>query len=68
MGLDVELRGQPEVPLPSGREADVRADASDPERPRRVTVEVVADDVPDALVEEQGIGIETPLRLAFAGR
>ena len=67
VGLDVELRRQPEVALAPRGEADVGADSRDAERPRRIAVEVEADDVPDALVEAQRVRVDLPLGLAVAG-
>ena len=60
--LDVELGREPEVALAPGREADVAADARDAERPHRLAVEILADDVPDALVETQRVRVQRPLR------
>ena len=45
--LDVEVGRQPEVALAPRREADVAADAGDPERADGGAVEILADDVPD---------------------
>ena len=68
MGIDVELRRLTEVALAPRREADVRPDPRDAERAGRFAVEVVPDDVPDALVESQRVWIEPALGLALAGR
>ena len=66
--LDVELGGQPEVALPPRREADVAADARDAERADRGPVEILADDVPDALVEAERVRVQRPLRHLVALR
>ena len=60
-GVDVELRRDAEVALPAGREPDVATDSRDSERSGRATVEVVADDVPDAAIVEQTVWIEGAL-------
>src|SRR4029077_3077813 len=49
--LDVEVGRQPEVALATCRETDVALDPRDAERADRAPVEVVADHVPDSLVE-----------------
>ncbi len=59
--LDVEVGRQLEVALATGRKPDVAADPRDAERPHGGPVEVLADDVPDALVEPQRVGVERPL-------
>ena len=59
--LDVELGRQPEVALAPRREADVAADAGDAERADGVAVEILPDDVPDALVEPQRVRVEGAL-------
>ena len=61
MRLDVELGRQPEVALAAGREADVAADARDAEGADGGAVEILADDVPDALVEPQRVRVERAL-------
>ena len=61
MRLDVELGRQPEVALAPRREADVAADAGDAERAHGGAVEILADDVPDALVEPERVGVERAL-------
>ena len=66
--VHVEVGRQPEVALPSGREADVAANPGDAERPDVVVVEVVADDVPRAPVAPQRIGVERPLAHGVAAR
>ena len=66
--LDVEVRREAVVTLAPRREADVRADARDAERARRVAVEVVADHVPDAFVEPQRVRVEPSLGLAVPAR
>ena len=60
--LDVEVGRQPEVPLAAGRKPDVAADARDPERADGGAVEILPDDVPDALVEPQRVRVEGALR------
>ena len=50
--------GQPEVALAARREADVASDPGDAERANRGPVEILADDVPDALVEPERIRVE----------
>ena len=52
---------QAEVPFPPRGEADVASEPRHAERPHCVAVEVVADDVPDALVEPECVGIEGAL-------
>ena len=59
--LDVELGRQPEVALAAGREPDVAADAGDAERADGGAVEILPDDVPDALVEPQRVRVERAL-------
>ena len=66
--LDVEVRRDPEVALATRREADVPADARDLERARRAAIEVVADDVPVALVEAQRVRVHRPLARPRAAR
>ena len=61
MRLDVELGRQPEVALAPRGEADVAADPGDPERPHGGAVEVLPDDVPDALVEPERVRVERAL-------
>ena len=61
--LDVEVRRDAEVALATRREPDVAADAGDLERARRSAVEIVADDVPVALVESKRVGIHGSLPL-----
>src|SRR5581483_709557 len=64
--LDVEIRRQAEVPLAARREANVGADARDPERADVLAVDVVADHVPRAVLGEQGVGVERALLLLVA--
>ena len=64
--LDVELRRQPEIPLPASREADVATDPRDPEGADVLPDEVLAHDVPGAVVLKQRIRIERPLLLRVA--
>ena len=59
--LDVELGREPEVPLAAGGEADVAADARDAKRPDGRAVEILADDVPDSLVEPERVRVEGAL-------
>jgi hypothetical protein len=59
--VDVEVLGQAEVALAPRREADVAADARDPEGADRVTVEIEAHDVPGAAVAAECVGVERPL-------
>ena len=70
--LDVELGRQPEVALAAGCEADVAADPGDAERADGGAVEILPDDVPDALVEPQRVGVEgalgRPCRAAATSR
>ena len=61
VGLDVELRREAEIPLAAGGEADVAADPGHPKRADGSAVEILADDVPDPLVEPQGIRVEGAL-------
>ena len=64
--LDVEVGGRAEVALAPRRELDVAADARDAERADVVAVEVVPDDVPDAVVGHQRVRVERPLALLVA--
>ena len=68
VGIDIELRRLAKVALAPRREADVRPDPRDAERPGRVAVEVVPDDVPDPFVESECIRVEAALGLPLAGR
>ena len=61
MRLDVEVGRQPEVALAPRREANVAADAGDPEGADGGAVEILADDVPDSLVEPERVGVERAL-------
>ena len=71
VGGDVEVGGDPEVALAAGRELDLAADARDAERAPAVVVgvavEVVADDVPDAVHLPQAVRVDGALGLAVAG-
>ena len=62
----VEAFGQPEIALAARREADVTADARDPERLHLVVVEVEADDVPLAPVEEERVRVHGSLAALVA--
>src|SRR3954454_18449761 len=64
--LDLELGREPEVALAPRGEADVTADARDPERPHRLALDVVADEVPDAVVVQQGVRVDQALGLLVA--
>src|SRR5581483_1637326 len=64
--LDVELGRDAEVALAPGGETDLAADARDAERADVVPVEVVADDVPDAVVGQERVRIERALGLDVA--
>ena len=66
--LDVEVRGDPEVALAAGGETDVAADARHLERAHRAAIEIVADDVPVALVETQCVRVHRPLARPRAAR
>ncbi len=55
--LDVEFRRHAKVALAPGGEANVPADAGDLERSHGVTVEVVPDHVPVAVVQAERVGI-----------
>src|SRR4029079_5892319 len=61
--LEVELGRQAEVPLAPCRKPDVGDAPRHPEGPCRVAVEVVPDDVPDALVEPKRVRVQPPLGL-----
>ena len=58
--------GQPEVSLAARGEADVAADAGNAERLHLVVVEVEADDVPLAPVEEERVGVDGSLAALVA--
>ena len=66
--IDVEVGRQLEVALAPRREADVAADARDPERADVVVVEILADDVPGAAVAAQRVRVERPLADGVASR
>ena len=59
--LYVEVGRQPEVALAPRREADVAADPGDAEGADGGAVEILADDVPDVLVEPERVGVERAL-------
>ena len=61
MCLDVEVGRQPEVALAPGGEANIAANAGDPEGADGGAVEILADDVPDSLVEPERVGVERAL-------
>ena len=61
--LDVELGRQAKITFAARCEADVGADARDPECPDVVTVEVMADHIPGAILRQQGVGVQRPLDL-----
>src|SRR5262249_35515225 len=66
VGLELEIRREAEVPLPARRETDVAADSRDAEGADVLTHEVLADDVPGAVVLKQGVRVERPLLLGIA--
>jgi hypothetical protein len=59
----VELGRDAEVALAARGEADVAADAREPERTDRVAIVIAADEVPLAVSQEQAVGIHRPRRL-----
>ena len=59
--LDVELGRRAEVALAPGCELDLAADPRDAEGADVLAVEVPPDDVPDAVVGEEGVRVERPL-------
>ena len=63
VGAEVELLGQPEVPLAAGREADVGADPGDAEGADRLALEVLPDHVPGAVLRQQRVRVQRPLLL-----
>ena len=65
--LDVEVGRHPEVALAAGGELDLAADPRHAEGADVLAVEVAADHVPDAVVREQGVGVERPLGDLVAG-
>ncbi len=64
MLLDIEVGRDPEVALASRREPDVSAHARHLEGADPLAVEIVADDIPVALVEAKPVGIEGALACA----
>ena len=66
VALDVELGRQPEIALAPRREADVRTDPRDPERPDVLALEVVADHVPRAVLGQERVRVQRPLLLVVA--
>src|SRR5919201_1496969 len=58
--LDIEIRRQPEVALPAGREADVAADARDAEGTDVLADEILADDVPRSVVLKERVRAHLP--------
>ena len=71
VGGHVEVGRNAEVALAAGRELDLAADARDAERAPAVVVgvavEVVADDVPDAVHLPQAVRVDGPLGLVVGG-
>ena len=61
--LDVEVRRRAEVPFPPRGELDVPANPGDAEGADLVPVEIVADDVPHAVVGKQRVRVQRPLGL-----
>ena len=59
----VELGRDAEVALAARREADVAADAREPEGADRVAIVVASDEVPLALAQEQAVGVHRARRL-----
>ena len=65
--VDVELRRDTEVALAARCETNVAADARDPKLLHAsAVVEIGADDVPDAEVRQQRVGVERPFLLLVA--
>ena len=64
--LDVEFGRQAEVALAARCEADVGADARDPERPNVVALEVMADHVPRPVLGQQRERVEGPFLFLVA--
>ena len=59
----IELGGDAEVALATRREADVAADAREPERADRLAVVVASHEVPLTLAQEQAVGVHRARRL-----
>src|SRR4029453_3942196 len=66
--LDVEVRRDAEVALASGRKPDVAPNPRHLECPHRVAVEVVAHDVPVAVVEPECVRVHDTLGGSGAAR
>src|SRR5262249_44006292 len=64
--LDVELRRHAEVALAPGREADLGADARDPEALLELVVLILADHVPGAVLRQERVGVDRALALLVA--
>src|SRR6266508_5374560 len=65
--VDVEVGRDPEIALAAGCEADVSANARDPERADVLAVEVLANHVPAAVVRQEPVRVEGALALPVAG-
>jgi len=60
--VDVEVGRDPEVALAARGESDVAADPGDAERAHVLAIEVLGHHVPDAVVVQEGVRIDGPLR------
>src|SRR2546421_10026840 len=67
VGLDGKVRRHAEVPFAAGRETDVAAGSRDPKRTDVLAYQVLADDVPGAVVLEKRVWVERSLFLGVSG-